>query len=165
MRLTTRNPHHSTCPNSDRATFVYIELPTYTWWIAMDYTLCIHISIPKENIGPLPSAIYPCWRLEGHLFSLLLSVCLYYCIHVCYIFTVPQSGPLQLCLFSLFLIFFVLKLLSQSIYIKSKISGCVNPWDTKKSNSLVQYCLVHKERSCGIWLYSFFLLHGLKGVR
>ena len=137
MRLTTRNPHHSTCPNSDRATFVYIELPTYTWWIAMDYTLCIHISIPQENIGPLPSAIYPCWRLEGHLFSLSLSVCLYYCIHVCYVFTVPQSGPLQLCFFSLFSFMLFYNYYHSQSTLKARLVG-VSIHETPKS--LIHWC-------------------------
>ena len=157
MRLNTRNPHYSTCPNSDRATFVYIELPTYTWWIAMDYTLCIH----KENIGPLPSNYISLLKVRGSsvlTFTVCLSVLLYTCL-LC--FYCPTEWSIAALLLQLIYFFYVvLKLLSQSIYIKSKISGCFNPWDTKKSNSLVQYCLVHKERSCGIWLYSFFLLHG-----
>ena len=91
-------------------------------------------------------------------FTVCLSVLLYTCL-LC--FYCPSEWSIAALLLQLISFFYVvLKLLSQSIYIKSKISGCFNPWDTKKSNSLVQYCLVHKERSCGIWLYSFFLLHG-----
>ena len=92
------------------------------WWIgAKDckHFLYIYLYFGKYWIASSRRYILA-GGFRALLFPLSLSVCLYVSMIVCQIFTIPIFGPLQLCLFSLFL--------------------CILVWWTKPHPQSRQYC-------------------------